>query len=217
MVACRPQCGAKKHIAEKQSNDATNDRARDNSFKGRPIKFTPERIAQIKNLIAQGKSREEIAGLIGVTVGSFPVTCSKLGISLRRPRPNPPNDLPGPGTPCSGTVISSQSQATPVRFAFEQVDQFLQSAQEAGPALHPDEIGKQKATAANLVLTMQYKGLQRACALDLTDDVLGQLIIEAQVRGMSVGHLVSALIRAAINHRGPGAGYERWSPRQRAH
>ena len=167
-------------------------------FKGRPIKFTPERIQQIKNLIAQGKSREEIAGLIGVTVGSFQVTCSKLGISLRRPRPNPPNDLPGPGTPCSGTVISSQSQATPVRFAVEQVDQFLQSAQEAGPALHPDEIGKQKATAANLVLTMQYKGLQRACALDLTDDVLGQLIIEAQVRGMSVGHLFSALIRAAM-------------------
>ena len=45
---------------------------------------------------------------------------------------------------------------------------------------------------------MQYKGLQRASALDLTDDVLGQLIIEAQVRGMSVGHLVSALIRAAM-------------------
>jgi hypothetical protein len=172
-------------------------------FKGRPIKFTPERIQQIKNLIAQGKSREEIAGLIGVTVGSLQVTCSKLGISLRRPRLNPPNDLPGPGAPCSATVISSQSQATPVRFAFKQVDQFLQSAQEAGPeaeaaAPHPDEIGKQKATTPNLALTMQYQGLQRASALDLTDDVIGQLIIEAQVRGMSVGHLVSALIRAAM-------------------
>ena len=90
-----------------------------------------------------------------------------------------------------------------MRFAFEQVDRFLQSAQEAEPeaeagALRPDESGKQKATAASLALTMQYKGLQRACALDLSDDVLGQLIIEAQVRGMSVGHLVSALIRAAM-------------------
>jgi hypothetical protein len=88
-----------------------------------------------------------------------------------------------------------------VRFAFEQVDQFLQSAQEAVPeaeaALHPDEIGKQKAPTASLALAMQYKGLERASALELTDDVLGQLIIEAQVRGMSVGHLVSALIRAA--------------------
>ena len=96
-------------------------------FKGRPTKFTPERIQQIKNLVAQGKSREEIAGLIGVTVGSLQVTCSKLGISLRRPRINPQDDLPGQGIPCSGTVISSPSQVTPVRFAFEQVDQFLQS------------------------------------------------------------------------------------------
>ena len=56
------------------------------SFRGRPIKFTPERIQQIKNLVERGKSREDIAGLVGVTVGSLAVTCSKLGISLRRPR-----------------------------------------------------------------------------------------------------------------------------------
>src|SRR4029078_2359720 len=54
------------------------------SFRGRPIKFTPERIQQIKNLVERGKSREDIAGLVGVTVGSLAVTCSKLGISLRR-------------------------------------------------------------------------------------------------------------------------------------
>ena len=58
--------------------------------------------------------------------------------------------------------------------------------------------GKRKATAANFALTMQYKGLQRASALALTDDGLGQLIIEAQVRDMSVGQFVSALIRAAM-------------------
>ena len=54
------------------------------SFRGRPIKFTPERIQQIKNLVERGKSREDIAELVGVTVGSLAVTCSKLGISLRR-------------------------------------------------------------------------------------------------------------------------------------
>ncbi|HEX2459435.1 MAG TPA: hypothetical protein VHJ58_04740 [Vicinamibacterales bacterium] len=90
-----------------------------------------------------------------------------------------------------------------MRFAFEQVDQFLQSAQEAEPeaeagALRPDESGKQKATAASLALTMQYKGLERTSALALTDDGLGQLIIEAQVRDMSVGQFVSALIRATM-------------------
>src|SRR5262249_21573494 len=52
---------------------------------GRQTKFTPERIQQIRNLVERGKSREEIAELIGVTVGSLQVTCSRLGVSLRRP------------------------------------------------------------------------------------------------------------------------------------
>ena len=50
---------------------------------GRQIKFTPERVQQIRNLVERGKSREEIAELIGVSVGSLQVTCSRLGISLR--------------------------------------------------------------------------------------------------------------------------------------
>ena len=53
------------------------------------VKFTPERIEQIKNLVERGKHREEIAELIGVTVGSLQVTCSRLGISLRPPRLKP--------------------------------------------------------------------------------------------------------------------------------
>jgi helix-turn-helix resolvase-like protein len=60
-----------------------------NKTNGRPIKFTPERIEQIKNLVERGKSREDIAEIINVTVGSLQVTCSRLGISLRRPKPRP--------------------------------------------------------------------------------------------------------------------------------
>jgi hypothetical protein len=44
---------------------------------GRPIKFTPERLEQIRNLVERGMSREEIAETIGVTLGSLQVTCSK--------------------------------------------------------------------------------------------------------------------------------------------
>ena len=66
-----------------------------NRMKVGKVKFTPERIEQIKNLVERGKRREEIAELIGVTVGSLQVTCSRLGISLRRPRlkpvPTPPS------------------------------------------------------------------------------------------------------------------------------
>ena len=49
-------------------------------------KFTPERLRQIINLLERGKSRNEIADILGVTPGSLQVTCSKLGISLRRPK-----------------------------------------------------------------------------------------------------------------------------------
>jgi hypothetical protein len=52
----------------------------------RPSKFTPERVQQIKDLVARGVSCEEIASLVGVTVGTLKVTCSRLGISLRKPR-----------------------------------------------------------------------------------------------------------------------------------
>ena len=54
--------------------------------RGRTVKFTPERMNQIKNLVERGTHREEIAAIIGVTLGSLQVTCSRAGISLRRPR-----------------------------------------------------------------------------------------------------------------------------------
>jgi hypothetical protein len=47
-------------------------------------KFTPQAIEKIKKLVAQGVSRDEIANQLDVPVGSLQVTCSKLGVSLRR-------------------------------------------------------------------------------------------------------------------------------------
>lgn len=55
----------------------------------RPTKFTDAVCEQIKTWIEDGKTREEIAGYIGCTVGSLQVSCSKRGISLwpkSRPR-----------------------------------------------------------------------------------------------------------------------------------
>jgi hypothetical protein len=53
--------------------------------KGRqPTKFTPDNIARIKEWVARGFSRDEVANRLHVTVGSLQVTCSKLGISLRK-------------------------------------------------------------------------------------------------------------------------------------
>ena len=74
--------------------------------RGRQVKFTPERIEQIKNLVERGKRREEIAELIGVTVGSLQVTCSRLGISLRRPRLKPVPTPPSTSKPAKAADVA---------------------------------------------------------------------------------------------------------------
>jgi len=48
----------------------------------RPVKFTPQVIENIKQLVAQGIKRDEIAKRLGVTVRSLQVTCSRLGITV---------------------------------------------------------------------------------------------------------------------------------------
>src|SRR5262245_40837959 len=52
--------------------------------KGRRRKFTPDNVARIKGWVAQGVGRDEIASRLEVTTGSLQVTCSRLGISLRK-------------------------------------------------------------------------------------------------------------------------------------
>jgi hypothetical protein len=63
-------------------------------------KFTPQAMEKIKELVAQGSSRDEIANQLDVTVGSLQVTCSRLGISLRRKMQNgsTPHTLNGNGS-----------------------------------------------------------------------------------------------------------------------
>ena len=65
-----------------------------NESHGRPKIFTPERMEQIRNLVERGMKREEIAETVGVTLGSLQVTCSRHGISLRRPKPFNGGTLP---------------------------------------------------------------------------------------------------------------------------
>ena len=48
------------------------------------VQFTPEGIEEIKDLVAQDISRDEIASRFGVSVGYLQVTSLRLGISLRQ-------------------------------------------------------------------------------------------------------------------------------------
>ena len=51
------------------------------SVRGRRVKFTPQAIEKIKDLVAEGINRDEIANRLGVTVGSLQVTCSRLDLA----------------------------------------------------------------------------------------------------------------------------------------
>jgi hypothetical protein len=164
--------------------------------RGRPTKFTPERIEQIRHLVALGMSREEIAGILGVTLGSLQVTCSKLGVSLRRfnPKLNPQLNLPAHEVPVTGGPISSPNKVNSVRFTFEQVDELPQGTQQNETAAPPtDEID-----GTNLALTMQFRGLERAIPLRLSNEVISALALEAQLRGMSLGQLVGGIVAGAM-------------------
>jgi len=144
--------------------------------RGRKIKFTPERLQQIRNLVERGKSREEIAELIGVTVGSLQVTCSRLGISLRRV-------VFSNGPPIKGQP-QQNSQSGPV----EQPQATTPHEERA----RTDEMG------TNLALRMKYRAYERTSELPLTQDMIRQLALEAQFRNMSIGELVGELLTAIV-------------------
>jgi hypothetical protein len=175
--------------------------------RGRQTRFTPERIQQIRNLVERGKSREEIAELIGVTLGSLQVTCSRLGVSLRRPTFNTGAGLlwrgaPGPkGTgnhhPDDGSngVILQLTKEWP-----EQNSQSAPLEQAQTPTPHQERAKKMNEVgSASLAVRMRYKGEEQTTELPLTHDMIGQLALEAELRGNTrIGELIGELMVAIL-------------------
>ena len=168
--------------------------------RGRQIKFTPERIQQIRNLVERGKSREEIAELIGVTVGSLQVTCSRLGISLRRVVFDNGMGLLRRGGPHSNTRTSTYTPSRGGGVPLPPIDEQPQQNSQLGPAeqRHQERAIKNEVDLANLALRMRYRDDERTTELLLTQDMIWQLALEAQFRDMSIGKLVGELIIAMV-------------------
>ena len=173
--------------------------------RGRQIKFTPERIQQIKNLVERGKCREEIAELIGVTVGSLQVTCSRLGISLRRPAFNKTIGLlrrddarfSRVSSPGSSGGDSALLQLT--KEGFERNSRLAPVEQAQAPA--PCQEGGNRANeagAASFAIRMRYRGEERTTELPLTQDMVGRLAFEAAFRNVQIGELIGELIVAVL-------------------
>jgi hypothetical protein len=165
------------------------------STRGRLITFTPERMQQIRNLVERGKSQEEIAELIGVTVGSLQVTCSRLGISLRRPVFDTKAGLLRQGGPhlCNGRP--DRDDGNSIRPTKEQPQS---GPEEQAQLTTPARERPHRVDSANLALRMQYRSCERITELPLTQDMISRLAFEAQFRGMSMGKLVGELIIAMI-------------------
>jgi transcriptional regulator len=173
---------------------------------GRPIKFTPERLQQIRNLVERGTSRQEIAEILDVTVGSLQVTCSKVGISLRRPKLDNGVRLlqQRNSTSRKSTIImqpdnhdgSVPSQPT------EEQSQGNSQSEPAEPALaakpQQERVKALEAGSANVAIRIQYNGMERITELPLALDIIGQLAWEAEFRDMRFGELIAELIVAMV-------------------
>ena len=144
--------------------------------RGRQIKFTPERLQQIRNLVERGKSREEIAELIGVTVGSLQVTCSRLGISLRR-------------------IISpngSRRHTADVRPGSVGIAHVGEQKEVSQPEACGAPVGK-------FALAIRCHGIEQASDIPLSLAAIGGLALEATSRDLTIAELVGQSLVATIN------------------
>ena len=147
--------------------------------RGRRIKFTTQVIEQIKESVAAGISRDDIANRIGVTVGSLQVTCSRLGISLRR-------IILSNG---SHHTADARGIPTPGSVGIAYVREQKEVSQPAACATH----------LANFAVMMRHKGKEKTTDIPLPSAAIELLALEAMSRDLDIAKLIGQVLVAAIN------------------
>ena len=137
---------------------------------GRASKFTPQIIQKIKEMVAQGLSREQIAQRLDVTVGSLQVTCSKLGVSLRRSRMRFP----------------SHERLKP------EVE-LSQAGSEVGL------VEKGSLLKVKIAITMQRGDLLRTLEVPLSNETVGALAVLASLRQIKLVELIAQILSGAVD------------------
>ena len=137
----------------------------------RATKFCPANVQKIKDWVAEGISREEIAKSLDVTVGSLQVTCSRLGISLRR------RDVLN----CNASHLRVMN-GNGTRHDIPN---------------HPTMIARKRANG-QFQISLECGGMRRATALPLTDRDIAQLALEAAVRNVGMTQLLTEIVITAI-------------------
>ena len=152
------------------------------SAKGRrAVKFTPQAIENIKEFVAQGISRDEIANRLGVTVGSLQVTCSRLGISLRRIIL--PNGSGRRTADVRGTTIPTPCSAGIAHVKEQKVSQPTARA----------------APVPQLAITMRHQGKEKTTDIPLPSPAIEALAFEATSRDLGIAELIGQVLVGAIN------------------
>ena len=166
--------------------------------RGRPTKFTLERLQQIRNLVERGESREQIAEILVVTVGSLQVTCSRLGISLRRPKVDNGVRLLRQLNSISRTKTITIHD--PIDHNGSALSQPTEQNSQSGPAAKPqqDRLQMLEAGSPSVAIKFQYKGTERTTELPLNLDMIGRLAWEAEFRNMSTAELIGELIMGMV-------------------
>jgi hypothetical protein len=150
--------------------------------RGRRIKFTPQVIEKIKELVGEGISRDEIAKRVGVTVGSLQVTCSRLGISLRR------IILPN-GLGCYTADVRGRTIARPSSVGIAHLREQREVSQPAARA----------APSANFAITMRHRGKEQTTAVPLPSPAIEILALETMLRDLNIAGFIGQILVAAIN------------------
>src|SRR5215471_14947103 len=148
----------------------------------RAVKFTPQAIEKIKEFVAEGISRDEIATRLGVTVGSLQVTCSRLGISLRR------IILPN-GSWRHTADVRGRTIPTPCSVGMVHVREQKEVSQPAASA----------APVAKLEIMMRCHGKEKATDIPLPSPAIETLALEATSRDLDIARLVGQILVTAIN------------------
>ena len=147
--------------------------------KGRRFKFTPQAIENIKEFVGQGISRDEIANRLGVTVGSLQVTCSRLGISLRRSHSSLRRhtaDVRG-RIPAPGSVGIAHTR---------EQKEVSQPAARTAPS-------------ATFAVTIRDRGKEQTSEIPLPSPAIEVLALEAMSRDLDIAELIGHVLVTAIN------------------
>src|SRR5262245_10184922 len=137
---------------------------------GRASNYTPQTIQNIKEMVAQGLSREEIAQRLDVTVGSLQVTCSKLGVSLRRSR-----------------------------MRFPSHERLALELKLSRPGLEVGLVEKGSRLKVKIAITIQRGDLLRTFDVPLTNKAIEELAFLASLRQVKLVELIAQILSGAVD------------------